>query len=107
MSLKSDNKKIRDSAKGEECTLNIATVCNYNPETTVLCHISTGYGSDKNRVGQRNAVYGCSSCHDWIDNRMSRGGLDSDEFHSLSADRWFYIARALIRTAERRDELGI
>ena len=29
---------IRKAAKGEQCTLNIAGVCNYNPETVVFCH---------------------------------------------------------------------
>ena len=29
---------IRKAAKGEECTLNIAGVCSYDPETVVLCH---------------------------------------------------------------------
>ena len=27
---------IRNAAKGEQCTLNIAGVCNYNPETVVF-----------------------------------------------------------------------
>lgn len=94
-------KKIRDSAKGEQCTLNIASVCNYNPETTVFCHVSFTTGSDRNREGQRNGVYGCSACHDALDNRAGiKGWLANDE-------RYWYIARALIRTAERRDELGI
>ena len=29
---------IRKAAKGEQCTLNITGVCNYNPETVVLAH---------------------------------------------------------------------
>jgi hypothetical protein len=29
---------IRKAAKGEECTLNIAGVCSYDPETVVLAH---------------------------------------------------------------------
>ena len=29
---------IRKAARGEECTLNIAGVCSYDPETVVLCH---------------------------------------------------------------------
>ncbi|MBY0239679.1 MAG: DUF1364 domain-containing protein, partial [Burkholderiaceae bacterium] len=29
---------IRRAAQGQDCTLQLAGVCNYNPETTVLCH---------------------------------------------------------------------
>lgn len=61
-------KKLRDSARGEECQLRIYPYCNGNPETTVLCHIPSGSG-----FGQKSpdwfAVYACSSCHDIIDSR--------------------------------------
>jgi len=88
--------KIQKSARNQECTLNIAGVCNYDTDTTVLCHIGFGdnntIGSGKRiRPGERNAVYGCSACHDFIG----------------SGNDYYYIARALVRTAEARDELGI
>jgi hypothetical protein len=61
--------KIRKSAKGQMCTLQIAPHCNANPETVVLCHI----GTVSRGVGMKSddyfAVYGCSSCHDVIDGR--------------------------------------
>ena len=38
---------IRKAAKGEECTLNIAGVCSYDPETVVLCH----FPSDSHGIG--------------------------------------------------------
>ena len=85
--------KIQASARGQDCTLQIAGVCNYDTETTVLCHF--GFGDDGSakrlRPNERNAAYGCSACHEWIGN-----GND-----------YFYIARALVRTTERRDELGL
>jgi hypothetical protein len=62
--------KLRDSARGEECTLQIHPYCNGNPETVVLCHLPSGSG-----MGQKSpdwfAVYGCSSCHDIIDGRVA------------------------------------
>ena len=61
-------RKLRKSAKGEDCTLEIHPYCNRNPETTVLCHLPSGSG-----MGQKSpdwwAVYGCSDCHDIIDGR--------------------------------------
>ena len=62
--------KLRDSARGEDCTLQIHPYCNGNPETVVLCHLPSGSG-----MGQKSpdwfAVYGCSSCHDIIDGRIT------------------------------------
>jgi cytochrome c553 len=87
--------KVQKSARGEECTLRIASgVCNYDVETTVLAHISFQYGSDKrNRPNERNAVYACSACHDAIGSWNDAYGWE--------------IGRALVRTTERRDELGV
>ena len=92
--------KVRASAHLQNCTLNIANVCNHDPATTVLAHVGFGgSGTAKRRTTkERNAVYACHSCHDAIDGRMPW-----NEY----ADRWFYIARALVRTAERRDDLGL
>ena len=38
---------IRKAARGEECTLNIAGVCSYDPDTVVLCH----FPSDSHGIG--------------------------------------------------------
>ncbi|WP_261462338.1 DUF1364 domain-containing protein [Serratia proteamaculans] len=64
------SKALRDSARGQCCTLQIPGICNGNPETTVLCHLPSsthgmGYKSD-----DYWAVFGCSSCHDVIDGRV-------------------------------------
>jgi len=60
--------KLRKSARGEECTLQIHPYCNGNPETVVLCHLPSDSG-----MGQKSpdwwAAYGCSACHDVIDGR--------------------------------------
>ena len=62
--------KIRKSAKGEECTIQIHPYCNGNPETTVLCHAPC---EDKG-MGTKSpdfwAAYGCSTCHDIVDGRF-------------------------------------
>ncbi|ENY0908407.1 DUF1364 domain-containing protein [Serratia marcescens] len=64
------SKALRDSARGQCCTLQISGICNGNQETTVLCHLPSsthgmGYKSD-----DYWAVFGCSSCHDVIDGRI-------------------------------------
>jgi len=63
------SKKLRDSARGQDCRLEIHPYCNGNPETTVLCHINIDSGmgqKEKDHFG----VFGCSSCHDIIDARV-------------------------------------
>ena len=61
--------KLRQSARGEECTLSIHPYCNGNPDTTVLCHIGRGAGMGR-KSSDLMAVYGCSACHDVIDLRV-------------------------------------
>ncbi len=93
------SKAITQSAKGEQCTFNIAGVCNYDPATVVFCHLPFL----KSGVGQKASdlcgAYGCSACHDAVDDRVP-----SFEFKD---DPNYYMARALVRTLERLIEKGI
>ena len=67
------SKQTKDtkSARGQECQIRIPGVCNHNPETTVLCHLSGGGMGAK--VPDIHGAYGCSSCHDVIDFRVGYG----------------------------------
>jgi len=62
------SKKIRDSAKGEDCQVRIAGVCNFNPETVVFAHL--GGGGMGAKVSDIHGAYCCSSCHDAVDGRI-------------------------------------
>lgn len=61
--------KLRQSAKGMPCTLQLEC-CNHNCETTVLAHIRLGFNAG---FGQKppdhHALFACSNCHDAIDGR--------------------------------------
>ena len=90
---------IRKAARGEECTLNITGVCNYNPETVVLCHFpSEGHGMGL-KSSDLSAGFGCSACHDAIDSRVNVG-LSRE-------DKEFYMRRSQTRTLLRLIERGI
>ncbi len=65
--------KITRSAKGEDCALRIPHTCNFNPETTVLCHVNTKYKGMALKSPDIFALYGCSSCHSALD---SNSGVD-------------------------------
>ena len=91
------SKAIRNSAKGEECTLNIAGVCEYDNETTVLCHFSVQSGGSNRLNGDLSSGYGCSECHRVL-----------DYFLVLKdADREFYMRRSMVRTLDRLVEKGL
>ena len=63
------NKNIRNSARGEDCSLRLE-VCNENSETTVLAHIGKNRGMGI-KCADYFAVYACSACHDAIDGRVN------------------------------------
>lgn len=77
---------IRKAARGQDCTLRIPGVCNFNIETTVLCHsnrIEDGKGWGI-KAPDTKAAFGCSSCHDVLDGRAPRPpGLTADDVLSI------------------------
>jgi hypothetical protein len=93
------SKKIRDSAKGEECTLKSPGACNYDAETTVLCHFTLHNGGSAKLNGDLSAGYGCSGCHDAIDGRKV--------YDWMSGDKEFYMRRSMVRTLDRLVDKGI
>ena len=87
--------KLRKSAKGKDCTLNIVGVCNHNPETTVLAHLPSEFKGMGNKSPDYCACFACSDCHSFMD-----GGHCSNNQLSLKwqAERDFYMRRAMVRT---------
>jgi hypothetical protein len=66
------SKKIRNSARGQQCQVRIPGVCNGNSETVVLAHVGKGSGMGQ-KCDDIHATYACSACHDVIDNRTQAG----------------------------------
>ena len=92
---------IRDSAKGENCTLAIPGICNHNPETVVYCHFpdeSHGMGRKSDDI---SGGYGCSACHDAIDGRNPNAWI------AILEDKDWYLRRAQTRTLRRMVERKI
>jgi hypothetical protein len=83
----------RRAAKGTDCVVNVAGVCNYSTETTVLAHLrwlaNCGTGI---KPSDSCAVRSCSCCHDWLDGRTKPANPETYE-----SERNFYSARALAR----------
>lgn len=86
--------RVRQSARGEECTIN-GPNCNYDPSTTVFAHLNEhwagkGMGLKADDVG----IYACSCCH---------ADLDQMKLE----DKYYYIARGIYRTEKRMLETGV
>lgn len=77
---------IRQSARGEDCTLMIPGVCNWQPETVVLCHsnrLHDGKGMGL-KAPDTEACYGCAACHDVLDGRRPLpAGLTRDHLGQM------------------------
>lgn len=90
------NKKLRNSARGRDCTMQVVSVCNDDPETTVLAHVNTDGGCMGGKSDDISAAFCCSACHEWLDRNFG-----SEE------DRLFYTRRAMVRTWQAWIEEGI
>jgi hypothetical protein len=85
------SKKLRDFARGQDCTLQLEGICNRNPETTVMCHIRAfGMSGIAMKPPDYHAVFACSACHDALDRRGTKAGVE-----------WSEILRALMQTQQR------
>ena len=93
------SRKMRDSARGQECTLNIAGVCNYNPETVVFIHLPDESHGMAKKADDISGCDGCSACHDAVDRRVRSQELESH--------REWYLRRAMVRTWRNRIERGV
>jgi len=83
--MKIVSKALRNSARGQDCTLRIPGVCNFNPETTVLAHLPCGHKGMGMKSPDNMAVFAFSNCHDFIDQRSGKSKADIDAWDLLRA----------------------
>ncbi len=94
MTIKS--KKLRNSARGQNCTMNVANVCSYNSETVVLAHVNVDGGSIGGKSDDRSACFACYECHTWL-----------DQLKGSTEDVLFYTRRAMVRTMIIWIDMGV
>lgn len=92
------SRAIRDSARGQSCTLR-SPVCDGGGETTVLAHVRTfGNAGIAQKPHDFCAVYACHACHDAMDRRdAATAGLIGFED----------LLRAMIETQARMYAAGL
>ena len=99
--------KLRESARGEVCTMRIVGACRYTPDTVVLAH-ANGSAAGKG-IGAKSVdvlgAFACMACHDLYDRRRTRNDqgqvierwqveLAFHEGHQRTVIRW--IERGLL-----------
>ncbi len=83
------SKKLRNAARGQQCTVNLPGICSYDRDTVVLAHLHDEVFGKGQKADDTSAIHACHTCHTAID----RGT------HGLSrADLLEMLLRALQRT---------
>jgi len=93
-----ESSAVRDSARGEDCTLRLPC-CNHDPSTTVFAHLRVfGLAGMAQKPGDNAGVYACACCHDAIDRR-----------NGSTAGLWGFedLLRALLITQSRLIAKGL
>jgi hypothetical protein len=93
-----ENHAIRQSARGQQCTICIPGVCNRNPETVVWCHENSFVAGKGMGIKARceHGAYGCSSCHAVFDGQAPRPpGLTKEDVNVYFA-RGKHISRQIL-----------
>lgn len=90
---------IRQSARGEECTLLIPGVCNHNSETVVWAH-SNSHDHGKGlgiKAKDEYGCYACSSCHAVLDGQAPRPDGWSKDDLNVYFESAMYRSRSILR----------
>lgn len=113
------SQKLRDSARGEECTFQISGICKGDTSTVVLCHLPDESHGGSRKSDDICAAYGCDDCHSRIDGRIKWPAVSTKpaklkSFSEMNEDalqiaweREFYVRRAMVRTLRRMIEKGL
>ena len=92
--------KIRNAARGEQCTVQIVGTCSRNPETVVFAHLPDPSHGMALKASDHCGVFACSNCHDMLEGRTK----PSTEFREFKD---WYLRMAYQRTVARLFEIGV
>jgi len=79
------NQRLLNAARDQTCMLRIPGVCTGGGKDTVACHSNLG---EDGKGGSQKAddcfiAFGCRECHDELDGRTHRSGLDRDDLIAI------------------------
>ncbi|TFF09688.1 DUF1364 family protein [Pseudomonas sp. BCA14] len=94
--MRVESKKLRESARGQACTLRLAG-CGYDDDTIVLAHIPCGQKGIGMKGPDVIACFACDSCHSIIDGRK-RGEFEvADLLRALAETQLHWIGKGLLK----------
>lgn len=88
--------KLRESARMQDCSLRIPGICNFNPETTVLCHLPCGQKGVGMKSPDQMAVFGCSDCHTFIDGPRFSELSATHILTALAETQMYWVQKGLL-----------
>lgn len=82
------NQKIRDSARGEQCTVRIIGVCTFDPEKTIWSHAPLGAAGKGGQIKALDlcGAYCCTACDAAVD---QLAGLPPGVTRAQVLEDWF------------------
>ena len=89
------SQKLRDSAKGESCTLRLPG-CGFDDGTVVLCHLPCGQKGVGLKSPDNMAVYACHHCHTVIDGSRRWEVEAADYLRALAETQLAFIRKGLM-----------
>jgi hypothetical protein len=90
---------LRNSAKGQDCTLQFQGVCNHDPATTVLAHLPSPVKGMGNKGDDFHAVFACSACHAYLDQHERVYMEESYLLRALQRTQKFWFDNGLLTIA--------
>jgi len=91
--MKIVSKKIRESARNEDCTLRVSSHCQ-DGESVVFCHLNSNYKGTGIKSPDLFGVYGCYRCHAELDS----GIVDAeDQLRALMETQMKLFEKGLIK----------
>lgn len=109
MSIKKNRQQwLLNKARGQQCTIQLAGICNHDTATTVAAHINLPHmGAMGAKTHDLHVAWVCSACHDAID-RRTHTDLDREY---LNAQKYEAVLRTQLRlfamlAPEEKQKLG-
>ena len=86
------SKKIRDSARGEDCSLRVSSNCQ-DGETVIFAHLNSNYRGTGLKSPDLFGVYACYTCHTALD---SGDVTSTDQLRALQETQMKLVSKSLI-----------
>lgn len=93
--MKIVSKKLRDSARGQTCTLRLEG-CGFDDGTVVLAHLPCGHKGVGMKSPDNMAVFACHNCHAIIDGPRRWEVPASDYLRALAETQLEWVRQGLL-----------